>query len=390
MAWTFDLNKMNDIKKIGVLGTRGTVNNCAFLSTDKFLSAVGMNSGNLLFQYAVFKSIRDDKIVVGEDIPWSVDLVRATCRVLVVPSANFIREDFDLTEYVDFLVSCNLPVLFLGIGVQADSYDDVDLNLHPSIYSLINFIADQGIDVGVRGEFTASFLKKNGIKNITVIGCPSNFINTDSLLHEKLTAKWAGESTSVSVTGDEPWPKSKKKLIAERKVFDLAYSNGGVYVQQSVAPFVSVLRMNNPYSGYSVREGLADSIRDSIAPDLSSIEFRRFLASSVRIYISVEQWLEDMSRFDFSVGLRMHGNMVPHQSGCPAVWITHDARTRELVETMSLPSLDLDQFIATDGLHDLKNSVDPRYTEYGVKRLSLLNAYIALLKKFDISCTFDA
>jgi len=377
------------MKKVGVLGTKGIVSGSAFLSTDKFLAAVGMNSGNLLFQYAVYNSICDDKIVVGEDIPWDVQQVREVCRTLVVPSANFIREDFDLTGYVDFLNACDLPVLFLGIGVQADSYDDVPLNLHPSIHSLIKLIADQDIGVGVRGEFTASFLRGNGVKNVTIIGCPSNFINPDVDLHRKLAAKWSAETFFLSATGDEPWPKSNKKLIAERKIFDLAYKMGGVYVQQSVAPFVGVLRKSNPYSGDSIRVDLPALIRDSIAPTLDLIEFARFLASSTRMYISVEQWLEDMSRFDLSIGLRMHGNMASHQAGCPAIWITHDARTQELVETMSLPNLSIEEFLAADGLLDIKNSVDPCYHDYGAKRLQLWNAYVDLLKKFDILPAFE-
>jgi hypothetical protein len=376
------------MKKIGVLGSRGVINNAAFLSTGDFLSSFGMNSGNLLFQYAVCKSIKDDVLIVGEDIAWDSSLIREKCRALIVPSANFIREDFDLTDYVKFLESCGLPVLFVGLGVQADSYDHLDLNLHPSIHRLMALIAEQNIGVGVRGEFTANFLNKHGVNNVSVIGCPSNFINTDMKLHEKLMKKWQSDVFCITTTGDEPWPKNKEKQIAERKLFSMAYEMRGIYVQQSVAPFVEVLRMNNPYSNVDIRPELPKLLQEAIAPDIALSDFRRFFSSSTRLYISIEQWLEEMSRFDFSIGLRLHGNMVPHQVACPSVWVTHDARTKELTETMALPNLSVEEFNKMSGYLDVKKYVDPNYHEYGVRRSLLRDRYIELLNNIYVATNF--
>mgnify|MGYP000060588445 CR=1 FL=1 len=377
------------MKKIGILGSRGIVSNASFLNTADFLSSFGMNTGNLLFQYAVFNSIKDEKLIVGEDIPWDASVVRNKCRILIVPSANFIREDFDLTDYVAFLESCDLPVLFLGLGVQADSYSHLKLKLHPSIHRLMALISDQNIGVGVRGEFTANFLNKHGVKNISIIGCPSNFINPDMDLHNKLLSKWKSDAFIITTTGDEPWPKDNNKQIAERKVFAIAYDSGGVYVQQSVAPFVEMLRMNNPYAKSNVRQELPRLLQEAIAPNLEFNEFKKFFATSVRIYISVEQWLEEMSKFDFSIGLRLHGNMVSHQVACPSVWVTHDARTKELTETMALPNLSVEDFIKLDGLPDVKNFVDPNYQEYGRRRILLRDRYVSLLGNSNVHTTFS-
>lgn len=376
------------MKKIGILGSRGIIKGASFLNTVDFLHSFGMNSGNLLFQYAVLNSISDEKLIIGEDLPWDPLLVRDQCRALIVPSANFIREDFDLTDYVNFLEACKIPVLFVGLGVQADSYKHLELNLHPSIHRLMSFIADQNIGVGVRGDFTASYLDKQGVNKISVIGCPSNFINPDLDLHNKLAIKWSAEVISVATTGDEPWPKNNNKQIAERKLFSMAYELGGIYVQQSVAPFVEVLRMNNPYANSQIRKEIPKLLQEAIAPNLDLVDFKKFLSSSTRIYICIEQWLEEMSKFDFSIGLRLHGNMVPHQVACPSVWVTHDARTKELTETMALPNLSVEEFIKLGDLSDIKRHVDPKYDEYGARRILLRDRYISLLNNISVKSIY--
>lgn len=113
-------------------------------------------------------------------------------------------------------------------------------------------------------------------------------------------------------------------------------------------------------------------------------QFRKFLTSSVRLYISVDQWLEEMSKFDLSIGLRLHGNMVPFQSGCPAIWITHDSRTSELVETMALPNLSLEKFLELKSLEDMKECCNFNFNDYYLKRKALSIQYKSVLDYYDI------
>ena len=85
------------MKKVGVVGTHGRIDRCSFLDTEELLRKVGANTGNLLFQYAVCNLLDEDYVVVGEDLPWDVKTVQDQCRVLVIPSANFVRENFDFS-----------------------------------------------------------------------------------------------------------------------------------------------------------------------------------------------------------------------------------------------------------------------------------------------------
>jgi hypothetical protein len=145
-------------KKIGIVGTMGKVAGCSFMDTGILLDRVGANTGNLVFQYAVSKSIDEEKIFIGLDLPWDPVLVRQKCRILVIPSANFLRENFDLTGFVNFLERTELPLVMVGLGAQADSFEKKNFNFHPSILRLMNLIRERCTLIGVRGPYTAELL----------------------------------------------------------------------------------------------------------------------------------------------------------------------------------------------------------------------------------------
>jgi hypothetical protein len=374
-------------RKVGFLGTPGRIAGSAFLDTPKLLSSVGANTGNLVFQYAVNRSIAEDKLYVGTDVPWDAAEVRARCRVLVIPSANFIRENFDLTGFVAFLKKTDLPLVFVGLGVQADSFEKNSFDLHPSICSLIGLLRERCRIVGVRGEFTAQVLSDFGIDKLSVIGCPSNFLNPDQELHRKLADKWHVNESAIATTGDEPWPKDLRKRDAERKLVDIARASGGLYVQQSVEPFVLALRRHCVYQSIHTSAGALESLRSSIAPSMSVAHFEAFLTSTVRLYFDVDQWLQDLSRFNLSLGLRLHGNMVAFQAGCPAIWIHHDARTKELADTMCLPSVSINEFLRSPTTADLKTGLDVDWERYADRRNQLWRRYEDILVGSGIAFT---
>lgn len=177
------------MKKVGIVGTYGRIDGCAFLNTDKLLSKVGQNTGNLLFQYAVTNAIKEEKVIIGTDVPWDVELVKETCRVIVIPSANFIREGFDFSGFVDFLDNTGLPLVFLGLGAQAKDYQQTEFDFHPSIEKLIHLVKERCVTAGLRGSFTKNLLERFGVTNTEIIGCPTNFINQNEKFIENLEKK---------------------------------------------------------------------------------------------------------------------------------------------------------------------------------------------------------
>jgi hypothetical protein len=372
------------MKKVGIVGTYGRIDGCSFMSTDKLLNRVGQNTGNLLFQYAVANAVDEDKIIIGNDIPWDIKLVQEKCRVIVIPCANFIRENFDFSGFVNFLEKTELPLVFLGLGAQAKNYEQTDFDFHPSIIKLLNLVKERCKIAGLRGEFTQRLLEKFGVTNTEIIGCPTNFINRGPDFVAKLENKWKKPVFSFIATGDEPWPKDPSKRDAERQMIGWVNKGYGLFLQQSVEPFIKYARQNNPYQNAEVPEHHEESLRKSLAPEMTNEEFRGFIATKLRIYYSVDQWMEDSARMDFSIGLRLHGNMAAWQSGTPAIWIYHDSRTRELAETMALPHMSHIEFLEMNSVEQMKDRVEFKFEDYEEKRESLSSKFSEIFSSSDI------
>lgn len=373
------------MKKVGVIGTHGRVDGCSFLPTDELLNKVGGNTGNLLFQYAVCESIDEDIIVIGTDIPWDIELVKATCRIIVIPSANFVRENFDFTGFVDFLDNLDLPLVFLGLGAQAKNYDQKDFEFHPSIMKLIDLVKNKSVVTGLRGEFTQNLLESYGVSNTVITGCPTNFINRMPDFVDHLEEKWNKPVFSFVATGDEPWPSDLTKRDAERQMISWVNKGYGLFLQQSVEPFIKYARQNNPSQISEVADHHEESLRKSLAPDMTNEEFRGFIATKLRLYFSVDQWMEDSARMDFSIGLRLHGNMAAWQSGTPAIWVYHDSRTRELAETMALPHMSHMEFLEMSSIDEMKNKVGFEFDTYSKQRDLLFERYKSILERNHIA-----
>jgi len=333
------------MKGVGIIGSTGNVPRVGFMDTNEAMRRVGNNTGNLVFQYAVYNLIDEAKYLIGQDIPWDMAKVREKCRVIVVPSANFIREDFDLTSMVSFLEKIDLPLIFIGLGAQARDYEQSEFDFHPSIHRLIDLIRERSKLVSVRGQFTKRILHKMGIDHALVTGCPSNHINPSLELPQVIAQKLKEPMRSFITHGDEPWPKDHSKQQVERKL--VAWTNQGASMmsQQSVPVFMEYLRKNNPAAATDIPLKREASLHSALMPGTTIDQFRDFIASKLRVYFSVDQWIEDSSKYDFSVGLRLHGNMVAWQAGTPALWVYHDSRTQELAETMELPRIPFKTFI---------------------------------------------
>ena len=63
------------------------------------------------------------------------------------------------------------PLVPISVGVQSMARN-VDITLHPDTVKLLRTMAERAV-LGVRGEYTAAVLEKNGIVNFRIIGCPS-------------------------------------------------------------------------------------------------------------------------------------------------------------------------------------------------------------------------
>ena len=135
------------------------------------------NTGDLTVYDSTLKLLNyRGSTIINIDLP--VDLEEAAkinhdYEYVVLRASNYIHEEMDWGHFLDWLRAVELPVICLGVGAQAAIRRRIALP--PDALRIWQMVADRCPSIGVRGEFTASVLEDNGIKNVDVIGCPSIF-----------------------------------------------------------------------------------------------------------------------------------------------------------------------------------------------------------------------
>jgi hypothetical protein len=79
----------------------------------------GDNTGNLVFQYAVWHSVKGEKFAVNEMTIETAEYTREHADVVVLPAANQINPAFDLDWWVEWLEKVDKPIICIGLGALA-------------------------------------------------------------------------------------------------------------------------------------------------------------------------------------------------------------------------------------------------------------------------------
>ena len=331
-----------------ILGTNGQIENPENYSIQELLKTVGLNTGNLMFQYAVASMIGGTKHFIGfTGIPY---VEAAGCKdgsCLVFPAANHLRTGADWSGLCGFLEQCTVPLVVLGLGAQADSMSDPfataqALQADASAMRFVKVLRDKATWISVRGEFTAAVCDFLGLRDVDVLGCPSLMLNPHAdagqRIARKLDVAKAKDNPRIAVTAASPFEiKGSQKEELERKLLGLLRVGDGLYVQQSGGESAVAFAMLH-FSKLPVSSLL--SIRQVLDPSLSLDDFVEFARKKLRIYFNAENWIQAMQSVDLCMGTRLHGNMAATAASTPGCVISHDSRTYELAEGMKLPRLE--------------------------------------------------
>ncbi|MGL6340115.1 MAG: polysaccharide pyruvyl transferase family protein [Waterburya sp.] len=329
---------------IGIIGGPGYVDGSFAMSTNEAWRHCG-NTGNLAFQYAITHHITSPKHYFS----WNSDpkVVREVCDLIIFPAANQLIPQWNGEKAAEFIEQVNLPCLVIGLGAQASQLGET-INLQEGTIRWIRAIAERSHYISVRGEYTLDVLAKLGINNAVVTGCPSNFINPNPNLGVTIEQKLQLSPRNLVITdnaGREPLKLVEQKLLNWLKLYD------GSYVCQSPKEMVALARKRFD----EIDPIWLKKINEYLLPHLSSEEFIVFVKHYFRTFFDIGAWLEFLSSVDLTIGTRLHGNMLSVQSATPGICIYHDSRTNELCNTVLIPHVSVDQFMAA---RDIKELVD--------------------------------
>ncbi|MBQ8941791.1 MAG: glycosyltransferase [Firmicutes bacterium] len=335
------------------------------VSFEKKMEYVGANTGNMLFVSAVKEQVEyiEEIWFNGRDLG-ALDSKQPVAAV--IPSSNFIIAGSDnmVDRMRQMYEQTDCPITMAGLGAQAYAPYNTPRKLVEILsdnkIKFFQMAAERAVSLGVRGEFTAECLEIMGIKNYRIIGCPTCFKYFDGIY--KPLAKPTADKMIFTVTG---------KNSGESGILDFGMKNNGTLLMQMVTEMPQIL----------FGEDITDEQFEKSFPDLG-IEKQAYIdyvKEHGKIFFDMDKWNKFMQdeKFTFSFGSRFHGNMSALRNGIPSLWITHDSRTSELINTLKLPHISISEFQSIESMDQLLEKCD--YTEFYKAYGQLCREYAAFL-----------
>ena len=322
-----------------------------------FPLAMAENAGNMIHADAAFRIVRGG-VFHTQDWPANaniVDFVERQCSHIVYVFANALRlgetEPRQFENTVAFLEATTKPVISFGLGAQADTLDDHDAPLPDAAVRMLQILSERCTSIGVRGAFTERVLNHHGIRNVRITGCPSLYTN--------LTPDFAIDPAADRSDRDIAFSGTHFFREAEAALLGFAISQGFQHVEPVSKLLFEAHNAHNtaeaddppelPYfiAGLVKRGGCSED------------QARHYLRERFNLFWDTETWKKfNRERIALTYGTRFHVNMASLISGVPALWVLHDARTRELADFMALPSVGIDEAVNFAAPEDLTDRLD--------------------------------
>lgn len=336
-------------------------------SSDEKIRYAGLNTGNIVYVEALKKQLLYDKELWFDD-----NIVEDKLNYIgIIPCANMIGiHDICTEKWAEFIERWDIPTTLVGIGAQSTS----DLNTPKKLVSALpknkiralRKISERVTSIGIRGDFTAECLEIMGIVNYKIIGCPSLYSGlTDHYKEMNMP------STDKCVMNLLPYCELASKIL------NLGISNNCKWIMQEASEMPKTVLDNKPIEQKHINSKFPNS-------NISRRFLESYMRSNAKIFFDINKWSDYLidEKFTFSFGSRFHGNAMSLLNGIPALWITHDSRTQELVDTFALPYITREKFYNIKGIKNLMEYC--QYDNFYRKYEKMYKIYVEFLDENNI------
>lgn len=319
------------------------------------------NSGNLLFQDAIYRTLRvpEADLVVdslsterrGMD-EGHIARIDDEFDVVVLPLANAFREDFlaPLTRLTEVIEKLRLPVVVPCVGGQVGLDGDpgsAGQQIDEAAARFVRAVLERSESIGVRGELTKAYLESLGFpgERLDIVGCPSLHFYDDGE-SVRWTKRQLTPEARLAVNLTPSVPRSRDFLEHNHARYPrltyLPQDNDAVGMLLWGEEFEAPAGMPASLDHYLCREG------------------------KIRFFADPMPWIDFLATQDFACGTRIHGNVAALLAGTPAFQLAHDSRTLELAQFHRIPHLALSDGDGTLDAAELYERADP--TEFNAVR----------------------
>lgn len=316
---------------------------------DTLYEAIGKNTGNLMFTEAAFRLIDDEMVHVG--FGFDPKTINERYSSVVIPAANWLNKNSNWDFLVDKLEQVKIPVVVIGLGLQADTSDLASVEISPSAMRFAQFLGASTSIISVRGDFTKNWLRQNGITNVVTTGCPSLYMNAFDENSSSGSNKIVLQGTRYGINSGFVQSKG-----INRRLFDLSASLDLPMIYQSETQEMKLMVSGSSASTLDQTEQklLADTY---LVADANGVD--AFIRKNGRVFYDLMEWSSFVRSHKGVIGTRLHGSIIALNSGKPAVLVPHDSRTAEVGKFAGIPvafgpkvrdcetTADLDEILAT-------------------------------------------
>ncbi len=287
---------------------------------DGLFLAVG-NTGNMLFELALERQLAPDV-----ERLWDVEDIPAGLETLILSMSNFISPASDLTKISDAIEAKKVErIVMIGCGAQADGFDVSSFVFTRGTRRFLDLLRERSRTIGVRGAYTASVLDDLGFDNLATIGCPSIYWPMEQGWGDFRPPEQDGpRSYGTHCTPTGKYRDSVGNLFAYGQKHDMYY-----LCQTEIDYFAE--KRHPDFDYYMMSTERAHVIHE-------------WMRRRARIFFDLDEWIRFNEGLSFVLGSRFHGNVVTMLAGRPALNMTFDTRTREMIDHYNLPYIDFADF----------------------------------------------
>lgn len=341
-------------KRIGIVGIKREWSNPNTIDFSKLYEGIGKNTGNLMFTEAVHTVLRGEISSIGFN--FSPDWINENFDAVVIPAANWLNDYADWDWLTDKLQELKVPTIIIGIGIQATSLDLTKVQVNQSCMRLIDFFANKPIPISVRGEFTRSWLKSNGINNVIATGCPSIYMNIFSQDRTSGCTKPVFQSTRYALSD-----AFLRSTGVNKRIFEFSTEFDCPLVYQSEPEEMQIITQGAGADVVSAEtlEMLLDLYGFSSIPELE-----QFLNRNGKVFYDLQSWSQFLrNKASAVIGTRLHGAILALNSGVPALLVPHDSRTAEVATFAGIQSINGQKIIQHKDLETLMSELSKENLE---------------------------
>lgn len=299
------------------------------------VGTISTNTGNLLFQDAVYRTLAGPgaELVVdslgsersGVDQAY-IDRINAEFDLVVLPLANSFRHDYltPLGRLTTVIEGLEVPVVVTGIGAQLPLDGDprqAGPEIDAATTRFVRAVLERSQSIGVRGDLTRDYLVHLGFDadRIDIIGCPSLHVGVDRVVERPERRLDAGARIAVNLTPTVP---------AARQLLEANYERYPhlVYLAQDQETLGLLLWGQE----FDAPPGMPGTLDHYLCRD-----------DRIRVFVDPVPWIDFLAGQDFACGTRIHGNVAALLAGRPALTLAHDSRTLELCRFHRIPHIEL-------------------------------------------------